>query len=273
MQNIFQVRICKNSHFQSWLHNWPVSVSARIHAKKSSASSCWSFKGLHVLILSQTSLVRYSGGLLFVQSVYIVSTWFVPPFVALFVMGFRNWRWLLPCRILLDLEELHMSHEGCITMTEEYNQLGSSASSTMVYSNPLVFKCLSFSSILSCFRGCLNFLVPLYLLGTRGRRREMWVVSVSYKFPLPWHLIPLYLIRECLQLRILHYHQCISNIHYRSLYQSADNHCHLDSLLITPFYLDITLICPFGGLCCSVVIISRQGWTTVVGWSLHYVLH
>lgn len=143
------------------------------------------------------------------------------------------------------MEELHTSHEGCIAVTEEYNQLGSSASSTMVYSNPLVFKCLSFSSILLCFCGCLNFLVPLYLLGTRGQRREMWVVSVSCKFPLPWHLIHLYLIRECLQLRILCYHQCISNIHYGSLYQSADNHCCLDSLLITPFLFRYYSYLPF----------------------------
>ena len=26
MQNIFQVRIRKISHFQSWLHNWPVTA-------------------------------------------------------------------------------------------------------------------------------------------------------------------------------------------------------------------------------------------------------
>jgi hypothetical protein len=40
-----------------------------------------------------------------------------------------------------------------------------------------------------------------------------------------------------------------------------------------PFYLDIILICPFGGLCCGVVIIATRGWTAVVGWSLRHVLH
>lgn len=161
---------------------WLASVSARIHAKQSSATSCWSFKGSHVLILSQTSLVRYSGGLLLVQSVYIVSTWFVPRFVASFVMGFRNWRWPLPCRILLD------PWKNCVRPTKtgspwlksttnwEAQRVQRRFTAVLLFFNVRPFHSLS------CFRGRLNFLVSSYLLGTGGRRRDrrewfQWAVS------------------------------------------------------------------------------------------------
>ena len=104
---------------------------------------------------------------------YIVSTWFVAPFFALFVMGFRNWRWPLPHRILLDpwKTSVHLTKTVSLWLKSTTNW-ESSASSKTVYGNPLVFQCSSFSFTLSCFHGHLNFLVLSYLLSTGGRRRE-----------------------------------------------------------------------------------------------------
>ena len=104
---------------------------------------------------------------------YTASTWFVPPFVASFVMGFKNWRWPLPRRILLDPWKtcVHPTKivSSWLKSTINWESL---ASSKTVYGNPPVFQCSSFSFTLSRFHGHLNFLVLSHLLDTGGRTRE-----------------------------------------------------------------------------------------------------
>ena len=71
--------------------------------------------------------------------------------------------------------------------------------------------------------------------------RETRVVSVSCKFPPP--VIQFIPILE--NIRVLHHHRCVSNVHRGSVCQSADTHHRLDLLLLTPFLFKYYSCVPF----------------------------